>query len=211
MRCRVPGTMGEVWQWAVSNGMGGVRVGGHLRNLVSCCRPWAAQLLVYEANQKLHVPKAKRRSHYCWETLGGHPAATGEGLAQPLPTLPVPSAQQARYSSSSSSCLWFPVSHDGEGGPPHASECKILKQSSRRPRSPPRAQLPAGLVSGQGRRSYSPVRHGRGRAPGNKALRPDFSQKDACLNETKPVIKHPREKKDKATIVTVTLGGPGGV
>ena len=192
-------------------GMGGVRAGGHLRNLVSCCRPWAAQLLVYEANQKLHVSKAKRRSHYCWETLGGRPAATGEGLAQPLPTLPVPSAQQARYSSSSSSCLQFPVSHDGEGRLPHASECKILKQSSRRPRPPPQAQLPAGLVSGQGRRSYSPVRHGRGHAPGNKALRPDFSQKDASLNETKPVIKYLREKRDKATHRHSDTGGPGGV
>lgn len=57
-------------------GMRGVPAGGHLRNLVSCRRPWAAQLLVYEANQKLHVPKAKRRPHYCWETLGGRPAVT---------------------------------------------------------------------------------------------------------------------------------------
>ena len=52
--------------------------------------------------------------------------------------------------------------------------------------------------------------HSGGHAPGNKALRPDFIQKDVCLKETRLVIKYPREKKDKVTHLHSETGGPGG-
>lgn len=73
---------------------------------------------------------------------------------------------------------------------------KFTKQNMELPR-PPQALLPAGLVSGQGCWAAGHIVRcitGGGMLPGNKALRPDFSQKDVCFNETRLVIKYQGKK-----------------
>ena len=153
----MPGTVGEVWPFReaeaavdISDGHGwGAGRGDTYGTWFPVADPGQLSSLCMRRTRNCMCPKQREDHIIAGRPWAGALLSLG-GAGTAIPHSASSPAQPAQHSSSSSSRLRFPVSHDGGGGLPRASECKILKQSSGRPQPPTQAQLPAGLVSGQG-------------------------------------------------------------